>query len=76
MSADMEFMTPEERVAYVRAGAEEALRQMPKISLEESRKRLSAILHPERAPTPAAKAKSATKPSSRRRKAAKSLANA
>ena len=47
MNVDMENMTPEERAAYVHVGAEEALSKTPKLSLEESKRRVRAILHPE-----------------------------
>jgi hypothetical protein len=75
MSADMESMTPEERVAYIRAGAEKALSKMPKLGLEEARRQRRAILHPEdkSASTPKTKANRKT-PS--RRKASKRLAHA
>ena len=87
MSADMASMTPEERVAYIRAGAEEALSKMPKLSLEEARRQRRAILHPEETGTLSRKAKASRKPVSPirkattkatapRRKAAKRLAHA
>jgi hypothetical protein len=47
MSEDMEGMSPEERVAYIREGAEKALSLMPKLSREEARLRRQAILCPE-----------------------------
>lgn len=79
MNEEMEHMTPEERVAYIHAGAQEALRGLPKLSLEEARRRRHAILHPEDAtvPPPKAttprlrkgKAKAAAKPAGRRKAA-------
>ena len=75
MSKEMEHMTPEEQVAYIRAGAEKALSQMPKYSLEEADRRRQASLHPEAAPAFLPKAKPAKKPV-KQRKAAKRLTHA
>ncbi len=75
MSKDMEHMTPEERVAYIHAGVEEALSRMPELSLEEARRQRRAILYPEDAPAPSPKPKTAKRPA-RRRKAATRPAHA
>ena len=47
MDRDMEHMTPEERVDYIHAGATEALKTMPKLTIEEARRQRRAFLHPE-----------------------------
>jgi len=76
MSADMEPMTPEERVAYIRAGAEEALSKMPKLTLEEARRQRRILLHPEAAAaTPSRKTKF-TRTTTKRRKSSKRLVHA
>jgi hypothetical protein len=75
MNEDTEGMTPEERVAYNRAGAEKALAAMPKLSLVEARRQRQAILHPETTPTRTRKSRAVTNVS-RQRKAAKRLVHA
>lgn len=72
MNGDMENMTPEERVAYSREGAEKALRAIPKLSLEEARRQRQAILYPEEKPQSLRRTRPAGKPAAaRRRRAAK-----
>ena len=77
MNKDMEHMTPKERVAYIRAGADEVLRGLPKLSLEDARRQRWAVLHLEetvtKARTAKAKAIATAKTATRCRKIAKRL---
>lgn len=52
-------MTPEERVAYIHEGAQEALRGLPKLNPEDAQRQLHAILYPEEMPTTSQKKKGA-----------------
>jgi hypothetical protein len=75
MSADMEGMTPDERVIYSRERAEKALSAMPRLSLEEARQRRQAMLCPEQSLTPSRKPRNIANPTARR-KPAKRLVHA
>ena len=46
-NAELEGLTPAERVARSHAIAEEVLASLPKLSIEEARRQRQAFLHPE-----------------------------
>ena len=72
---ELDGLTPEERVAYSRAKADEVLAGLPKLTIEEARRQRRAILHPETVSSQLSGA-SPTRKAPARRKASRRSAHA